>query len=61
MSVFMGQLCWPANRMLGRNISICIDKYLCIKKVDEVIDQEATDGSTLLKPLQENNHQYQHY
>lgn len=47
MSVFMGQLCWPANRMIGRNISICIDKYLYIKKVDEAIDQEAIDGSTL--------------
>lgn len=47
MSVFMGQLCWPANRMLGRNISICIDKYLDIKEVDGAIEQEAIYGSTL--------------
>lgn len=37
VSAFMGQLCWPAHRMLGRNTSLCIGVYLGIEKVEEAI------------------------
>lgn len=40
VSVFMSQLSWLANRILGGNVSTCIDKYLDSKNEMEQLSKK---------------------